>query len=126
MGVQSKEMEVYYYLESISQQAALQALYRCGRKAALKNRQGLPLSIKRKVSKRAKSRRLGGGKRQTLTGRHRRQGREKTIMGHIISRACNQDMGNRKANLTTDVKRGSFTNHQMTVFKTSMTNAKTG
>ena len=65
-------------------------------------------------------------KRQTLTGRHCRQGGEKSITGHIISREFNQDMGDRKANLTTVANRESFTSHQMTMCNTNMTNTKTG
>ena len=41
------------------------------------------------------------------------------------SRAFNQGMENRKANLTTAVNRGRFTSHQMTGCKTNITDAET-
>ena len=65
-------------------------------------------------------------KSQTLMGRHWSQGREKLTKRHRVSRAFNQDMGNQKANLTMPANSGSFTSHQMTVCKMSMTNTKTG
>ena len=94
--------------------------------AALKIRHKAWHSQKCKRCRTAKSRRLGKEKRQTLTGRHWRQGRVKPITGHRISRTFIQDMGNRKANLTTAANRGSLTSHQITVCKTSMTDTETG
>ena len=52
-----------------------------------------------KKCRREKSRRLGKEKRQTLMER------ENPITGHRIGRVFNQDMENRKANLTTFAKR---------------------
>ena len=80
-------------------------------------------TLKNAKCRRAKNRRFGK-KRQTLTGRYLHQGREKPITSNRISRAFNQDVENRKANLTTAANRGSLMSHQMIVYKTSMTDRR--
>ena len=76
-------------------------------KTTLKIRYKAWHSQKCKKCRRTKSKRLVEVKRQTLTGKHWRQRREKPIMGHRISRAFNQHMENRKANLTLAANRGA-------------------
>ena len=81
-------------------------------------------------AKSVKELKVGDSERRRETDNHResltsRKG--KSIMGYRISKAFNQqNMENRKANLTTSANRGNLTSHQMTVCKKNMTNTKTG